>query len=70
MMQMINVHRENSQRLFEANYKKLVSLLPDMVLFEHISLSSENHNIAIAVDVLERTPYTTLLRGKCTPSSN
>lgn len=58
---MIRVHKKNSQPLYESNYRKLVSMLPDISLFNHVTLSSDNHQINLGVDVLERTPYTILL---------
>lgn len=36
-------------------------MLPDISLFNHVTLSSENHQINLGVDVRERTPYTLLL---------
>lgn len=36
-------------------------MLPDMSVFNHITLSSEDHLVNVSVDVVERTPYTTLL---------
>lgn len=59
---MIKVHRKNSQRLYEANYRKLSALLPDISVFNHVSLSSEDHLINLSIDVVERTPYTVLLK--------
>ena len=58
---MIKVHRKNSQKLYETNYRKLVSMLPDVSVFNHISLTSDDHLVNVSIDVVERTPYTTLL---------
>ncbi|MDX1811466.1 MAG: DUF1249 domain-containing protein [Gammaproteobacteria bacterium] len=58
---MTKVHPKNSQKLYEANYRKLVSLLPDVEVFNHVTLGSENHAVSLTIDVLERTPYTVLL---------
>ena len=54
-------HKENCQKLYEANYRKLVSMLPDLVFVEHVTLSSDDHLLTITVDVIERTKYTVLL---------
>ena len=59
---MKRIHKENTQPLCETNYRKLVSMLPDISFFEHVSLSSKDHSISVAVDVIERTPYTTLIK--------
>jgi len=58
---MINIHKENSQDLYEDNFLRIRTLLPDLQLFEHVTLSSEDHYVQLCVDVLERTPYTMLL---------
>lgn len=57
----MKIHKKNSQKLYEANYRKLVSMLPDISLFNHVCLSSEDHLVNLSIDVLERTPYTVLL---------
>ncbi len=36
-------------------------MLPDVSVFNHINLHSEDHKVNVSVDVIERTPYTTLL---------
>ena len=56
------IHKENTQALCETNYRKLVSMLPDIAFFEHVSLSSSDHSVSVSVDVVERTPYTTLIK--------
>ncbi len=58
---MSKVHNKNSQRLYESNYRKLMAMLPDISVFNHITLSSDDHLINVSVEVVERTPYTTLL---------
>jgi len=58
---MINIHKENSQPLYEANFHKISSMLPDIKCFEHVTLLSEDRRVQLCVDVLERTPYTTLI---------
>lgn len=55
-------HKENTQLLCETNYRKLVSMLPDISFLEHVSLNSTDHSVSVAVDVMERTPYTTLIK--------
>jgi len=55
------VHKENSQKLYEDNYRKLVTMLPDIHVLEHVTLSSENHIMRVAVNVMERTKYTVLI---------
>ena len=61
-------HKENSQALCEANYKKLVSMLPEIAFFEHVSLVSNEHHVVVSIDVIERTTYTILinLKSSCT----
>ena len=58
---MVPIHKENSQRLYESNYRKLVAMLPDVDAFNHVSLSSDDHLVNLSIDVIERTPYTILL---------
>jgi len=57
-------HKENTQALCELNYKKLVHMLPDITVFEHMTLIAEDHGLSVIVDVNERTPYTTLVTLK------
>jgi len=59
---MKRTHKENTQVLCETNYRKLVSMLPDISFLEHVSLASKDHSISVTVDVIERTPYTTLIK--------
>lgn len=61
-MTIVRVHKENSQALCESNYRKLVLMLPDINLFEHVTLDSKDHSVSVSVNVLERTPYTTLIK--------
>lgn len=37
-------------------------MLPDITLFEHVSLAGKDQSVSVCVDVLERTPYTTLIK--------
>ena len=64
------IHRKNSQRLYESNYRKLVAMLPDIGAFNHVSLSSEDHLVNLSIDVVERTPYTVLLSFVSTFATN
>lgn len=57
----MKVHKENCQKLYEDNYRKLVIMLPDIDYLEHVTLSSENHIMSVTIDVIERTKYTVLL---------
>jgi len=57
----MNTHKENCQKLYEDNYRKLVIMLPDLEHVEHVTLSSESHILTVSVDVVERTKYTVLL---------
>lgn len=57
----MKIHQKNCQKLYEDNYRKLVIMLPDIDCFEHVTLSSENHVVTVAVDVIERTKYTVLV---------
>lgn len=61
---MRKAHKENSQFLCEANYQKLGALFPEVAFFDHIALSNKNKQVTFAIDVLERTPYTTLINLK------
>ncbi len=54
-------HKENCQKLYEDNYRKLVTMLPDLAFVEHVTLSSDDHMLTVAIDVIERTKYTVLL---------
>lgn len=63
---MRKAHKENSQFLCEANYRKLKKMFPEIAFLEHVSLSNKRNQIAFSIDVLERTPYTTLIRLKST----
>ena len=58
---MISIHRKNSQQLYEENFSKIRALLPDLNLFEHVTMSCNSLGIQVCVDVLERTPYTLLI---------
>jgi len=55
-------HKENCQKLYEDNYRKLVIMLPDLDTADHVTLSSESHMMSVQVDVLERTKYTVLIQ--------
>ena len=57
----MKTHKENCQKLYEDNYRKLVIMLPDLDYVEHVTLSSDSHILTVSVDVLERTKYTVLL---------
>jgi len=57
----MKTHKENCQKLYEDNYRKLVIMLPDLDYLEHVTLSSENHIMTVTVDVVERTKYTVLV---------
>ena len=57
----MNAHKENCQKLYEDNYRKLVIMLPDLEYMEHVTLSSDSHIMSVTVDVIERTKYTVLL---------
>ncbi|MDH3325657.1 MAG: DUF1249 domain-containing protein [Gammaproteobacteria bacterium] len=57
----MTTHKENCQKLYEDNYRKLVIMLPDIDYVEHVTLSSDSHILTVTVDVIERTKYTVLL---------
>ncbi len=61
MKKIMKSHKENCQKLYEDNYRKLSIMLPDIDYLAHITLSSKNHIMTVSVDVIERTKYTVLI---------
>ncbi len=61
---MKKTHRENSQVLCESNYRKLTHMFPEVAFFDYLVLENKHKWVVVSVDVLERTPYTVLLRLK------
>lgn len=57
----MKAHKENCQKLYEENYRKLTIMLPDIHYLEHVTLSSKSHIMTVSVDVIERTKYTVLI---------